>query len=155
MILWLNLPRLTSACTYCNQDNLVRVTDGQSRFYNDLPSDSALQWASRLKKHSRLSDPPSASPFPVSLSVHQLLKHSVDSAFASPLTYAAYRDFPTSYLMCVHDKGVPFPIQKRFVAMAGIKDVTKITSGHSPMVSQPKVVEMFVRKSAGEVVAKL
>ncbi|KAL8716026.1 MAG: hypothetical protein Q9225_006288 [Loekoesia sp. 1 TL-2023] len=112
------------------QENLIRVTDGPTRFYNDLPSNTALRWAARLKKHSRL-------------------------AFASPLTYAAYRDFPASYLMCTNDKAVPFSIQKRFVAMAGIKDVTRLTSGHSPQVSQPKAVELFIRKCAGEEVPKL
>ncbi|KAL8934883.1 MAG: hypothetical protein Q9211_004996 [Gyalolechia sp. 1 TL-2023] len=112
------------------QDNLIRMLDGPTRFYNDLPPHAALRWAARLKKHSRF-------------------------AFASPLTYAAYRDFPSSYLMCTEDQAVPYPIQKRFVAMARIHDVTTITSGHSPMVSQPKSVEVFIRKCAGEEVPKL
>ncbi|KAL8727483.1 MAG: hypothetical protein Q9166_006007 [cf. Caloplaca sp. 2 TL-2023] len=77
------------------------------------------------------------------------------SSFASPLTYAAYRDFPSSYLMCTNDKAVPFPIQKRFIAMAGITDITTIASGHSPMISQPKAVEMFIRRCAGEDMARL
>ncbi|KAL9026717.1 MAG: hypothetical protein Q9196_004662 [Gyalolechia fulgens] len=54
-----------------------------------------------------------------------------------------------------HCQAVPYPIQKRFVAMARIHDVTTITSGHSPMVSQPKSVEVFIRKCAGEEVPKL
>ncbi|KAL8743198.1 MAG: hypothetical protein Q9184_008143 [Pyrenodesmia sp. 2 TL-2023] len=112
------------------EDNLIRVLDGPRRFYNDLPPSEAAQWASRLKRHSRL-------------------------AFASPLTYAPYRDFPTSYLLCTHDNGVPLAVQKRFVAMAGITDVTQVDAGHSPMVSRPKAVERFVRRSAGEVAAKL
>lgn len=57
--------------------------------------------------------------------------------------------------MCTIDKAVPLPIQKRFVAMAGVKDITQVKSSHSPMVSQPKAVEMFIRKAAGEVVPKL
>ncbi|KAL9003245.1 MAG: hypothetical protein Q9188_003885 [Gyalolechia gomerana] len=112
------------------QDNLSRILDGPTRFYNDLPPNAAFHWAARLKKHSRL-------------------------AFASPLTYAAYRDFPSSYLMCTNDKAIPYLIQKRFVAMARIQDVTTVTSGHSPMISQPKVVEGFIRKCAGEDMPKL
>ncbi|KAL8933893.1 MAG: hypothetical protein Q9216_006168 [Gyalolechia sp. 2 TL-2023] len=112
------------------QDNLSWILDGPTRFYNDLPVDAALHWAARLKKHSRF-------------------------AFTSPLTYAAYRDFPTSYLMCTDDQAIPYPIQKRFVAMARVQDVTVVTSSHSPMISQPKVVETFIRKCAGEEMAKL
>ncbi|KAI4267230.1 MAG: hypothetical protein L6R38_008347 [Xanthoria sp. 2 TBL-2021] len=114
---------------YC-EDNLIRCTDGPNRFYNDLPTELAVRWAARLKPHSRL-------------------------AFASRLSYAAYRHFPSSYLMCKNDNGVAFPVQQRFVAMAGLKDVTKIDSGHSPMISQPKVVELFIRRCAGEVMSRL
>ncbi|KAL8774587.1 MAG: hypothetical protein Q9209_000960 [Squamulea sp. 1 TL-2023] len=112
------------------EDNLIRCTDGPSRFYNDLPPQAAARWAAKLRTQSRL-------------------------AFASPLTYAAYRDFPSAYLMCTNDRGVPLPVQKRFVAMAGIKDITAIASGHSPQISQPKAVELFIRQCAGELMARL
>ncbi|KAL8783054.1 MAG: hypothetical protein Q9213_004901 [Squamulea squamosa] len=112
------------------ENNLIRCTDGSSRFYNDLPPQTAARWAARLRTHSRL-------------------------AFTSPLTYAAYRDFPSAYLMCTNDKGVPLPLQKRFVAMAGIKDITAIASGHTPQISQPKAVELFIRKCAGETMSRL
>ncbi|KAL8993431.1 MAG: hypothetical protein Q9169_006348 [Polycauliona sp. 2 TL-2023] len=112
------------------KDNLIRCSDGPNRFYNDLPPALALRWAARLKKHSRL-------------------------AFASPVTYEAYRDFPSAYLACTLDQGVPYPVQQYFVAGSGITDVTTIVSGHCPMISQPRVVEGFVRRCAGEMVARL
>ncbi|KAL8831303.1 MAG: hypothetical protein Q9170_005361 [Blastenia crenularia] len=112
------------------QDNLIRMTDGPKRFFNDLPPANALCWASKLKKHSL-------------------------PAFLSPLTYAAYRDYPSSYLLCINDNAIPLAIQKRFVAMAGIQDTVEVQSGHLPQVSQPKLVEMFIRKCAGEEAARL
>ncbi|KAL8842035.1 MAG: hypothetical protein Q9176_002973 [Flavoplaca citrina] len=112
------------------EDNLIRVSDGAKRFYNDLPPELANRWAARLKPHSRW-------------------------AYASPLTYAAYRDFPSAYLACTKDVAIPYPIQQRFVASAGVKDVTTVTAGHYPQISQPKAVEMFVRRCAGEVVSRL
>ncbi|KAI4112994.1 MAG: hypothetical protein LQ345_005948, partial [Seirophora villosa] len=55
------------------------------------------------------------------------------SAFTSPLTYAAHRFYPSAYLACKRDNGVPFAIQKRLIAAAGITDVLELDSGHSPM----------------------
>lgn len=36
------------------QDDLISVTDGARRFFNDLPPDEGEVWAGRLRKHSRL-----------------------------------------------------------------------------------------------------
>ncbi|KAL8921070.1 MAG: hypothetical protein Q9172_004224 [Xanthocarpia lactea] len=112
------------------EDDLIRCTDGPKRFYNDLPPQMALRWATRLKVQSR-------------------------PAFASVLTYAAYRDFPSAYLMCTKDNAVPYAVQQRFVAMAGISDITEVASGHSPQISQPKAVTLFIRRCAGEVMPRL
>ncbi|KAI4090130.1 MAG: hypothetical protein LQ344_004914 [Seirophora lacunosa] len=112
--------------TLAARDDLIAVLDGASRFYNDLPPHSAARWASRLKKHSRF-------------------------AFTSTLTYAAHRAYPSAYLACKRDNGVPFAVQKRLIAASGITDVLELDSGHSPMVSRPREVEAWVRRCAGEV----
>lgn len=41
------------------------------------------------------------------------------------------------------------------VAMAGIEEIARIEAGHSPHLSQPGVVESFIRKSAGEFLSML
>ena len=107
----------------------------------------ALRWATRLKVQSR----PSVSTLSHGYQAPLILFR----AFASVLTYAAYRDFPSAYLMCTKDNAVLYAIQQRFVAMAGIGDITEVASGHSPQISQPKAVTLFIRRCAGEVMPRL
>ncbi|KAL8628151.1 hypothetical protein Q9189_006128 [Teloschistes chrysophthalmus] len=106
-------------------DDLISVTDGARRFFNDLPPDEGEVWAGRLRKHSRL-------------------------AFTSPLTHRAYDHHPSSYLLCTRDNAIPLRQQRQMVTAAGITDLTVVESGHCPQVSRPGDVVGWVRRVAGE-----
>ncbi|KAL9577247.1 MAG: hypothetical protein Q9212_006487, partial [Teloschistes hypoglaucus] len=64
-------------------DDLISVTDGAKRFFNDLPPDEGELWAGRLRKHSRLFrlhlplNPPRLRPPPILLPpLHPRQRHS-------------------------------------------------------------------------------
>ncbi|KAL8638762.1 MAG: hypothetical protein Q9228_004114 [Teloschistes exilis] len=114
-------------------DDLISVTDGAKRFFNDLPPEEGELWAGRLRKHSRLFVTPSPA-----------------NAFTSALTHRAYDDHPSSYLLCTRDNAIPLRQQQQMVAAAGITDLIVVESGHCPQVSRPGDVVRWVRKVAGE-----
>ncbi|KAH0537197.1 hypothetical protein FGG08_005975 [Glutinoglossum americanum] len=114
----------TNECWLTIENGLGTVHDGPSRFYNDLSPETAAYWTSKLTAQS----------------------------IASPLTYAAWRYIPTSYLLCTEDHALPFPVQEKLVERAeGFVDVVEeVKSSHSPFLSQIDVVGRFIRKAAGE-----
>ncbi|CAG8970987.1 hypothetical protein HYALB_00007655 [Hymenoscyphus albidus] len=75
--------------------------------------------------------------------------HSAVS-FSNELTYAGYKDIPTSYLLCEIDATIPVERQKRAIEniekLSGKKvAVTSINAGHIPHVSAlPEVVDWIV-----------
>lgn len=72
-------------------------------------------------------------------------------AFATPLTYAAYRRVPTTYLICKKDKVIPLELQQAMVNLAGEEAITyHCDAGHFPMLSVRNVVVKLIRKAAGE-----
>ena len=96
------------------------------RFYNDLPEKEQKKWVSELRP--------------------QLAEASL-----SPLTNAAYRFIPSTYLYCENDQGLPITLQKKMVDESEAKFATeKCTAGHSPFLSMPeKVVEVVERIAKG------
>jgi len=101
------------------------VHDAHTRFYNDFPPGEAAHWALKIHKHSRL-------------------------AYASPLTYAAYKAFPSSYLFMTRDAAVPLFMQQRLAHAAGITETAEVDAGHFAVISCPGGVKDFIRRSAGE-----
>lgn len=91
-----------------------------------MPADEGEAWARKLAKHSSAS-------------------------FASPLTYAGFKDVPVSYLLCEEDLAIPAEIQRAGIDMiereSGNKvDVTSIKADHvAPLSSLDDVVEWVVR----------
>lgn len=80
------------------------------------------------------------------------MKHSAAS-FASPLTYAGYKDVPVSYLVCENDNSIVVGTQRAQIEMiereSGNKvDVTTISAGHAPTQSDPQVVIDWVLRAA-------
>ncbi|KAK7967271.1 uncharacterized protein PG986_001548, partial [Apiospora aurea] len=81
---------------------------------------------------------------------HKLVRHSAAS-FASPLTYAGYKDVPVSYLLCEDDLLIPPFIQQKGIDMiereTGKKvDVTRIDSNHVPILSRTELVVDWIVK---------
>jgi hypothetical protein len=72
--------------------------------------------------------------------------------FGSPLTYAAWRYIPTTYLLCTEDRTVLPVFQEKMVERTeGKVDVlVRLKSSHSPFLSHVDEVEELIRKAAGE-----
>jgi hypothetical protein len=78
-----------------------------------------------------------------------MAEHSSIS-FGNELTYAGYKDVPASFLFCENDTCVPPEVQQKSIdnieeASGNKVDVTRINTGHCPMVGAlDKVVDWFV-----------
>jgi pimeloyl-ACP methyl ester carboxylesterase len=65
-----------------------------------------------------------------------------------PVDAAAWRDVPSTYLVCAHDRGTPAPRQREFARRAGT--VVELDAGHHPFLSQPDAVcELILGIGAG------
>ena len=60
------------------------------------------------------------------------------TSFAEPLTKAAWRDVPSTYLACTEDQAIPYPAQQGMSQRSGT--VHTLKSSHSPFLSQPQAV---------------
>jgi pimeloyl-ACP methyl ester carboxylesterase len=52
---------------------------------------------------------------------------------------AAWKQLPTTYLVCAQDKGTPAELQRDFARRAG--NVVELDAGHHPFLSQPAAVQ--------------
>lgn len=104
----------------------MTVEKPQPVFYNGLPPETADKYAS-------------------------LLQHHAWPTFTTPLSYAAYRNVPSTYLICEQDAAIPLAGQQAMVAFGG-EDLKKVvcSSGHSPMLTMPETVVDLIRNAAGE-----
>ncbi|KAF2183819.1 alpha/beta-hydrolase [Zopfia rhizophila CBS 207.26] len=98
-------------------------------FYNDLSAEEQQKWMSKLQTH----------------------------AFATKKaksTGAAWKEIPSSYLICEDDNAIPKVAQEAMTK--GAKDagaemeIEVIKASHSPFLSQPDRVVEFIRRAAGE-----
>lgn len=109
------------------------MPDPAAKFYNDLDAETTARCLAELAPYS-------AKP-----------------CMFTPATYEAYRDIPSTYLLCEKDASIPFDLQKAMVATAG-EDLVKPTicgAGHSPMLSTPHVVFEVIDKAAKDAKADL
>jgi hypothetical protein len=101
--------------------------------FGDLPAEEALAWANKFSSHSAIS-------------------------FVQPLTYAAYKNIPVSYVLCEEDKIVSPEQQNKIIAgleseMGGkVVDRYSVKSDHDLPLSQPMVMVEMVRTALGETV---
>lgn len=94
-------------------------------FYNDLADETAKELVKQLKPQS-----------------YQVMH--------SPLTYAAWKHVPCTYLYCKQDQAIPLEIQKMMVegTAAGFPVKTDmIDTGHSPFISKPAEVAESILKA--------
>jgi hypothetical protein len=72
------------------------------------------------------------------------------TSFYTPLTYEAYRDVPTAFLLCKQDASMPFEAQQGMVATVGEGVVRTYTceGGHCPMLSMPQTVADVIHDTA-------
>jgi len=60
------------------------------------------------------------------------------SVIGQPVQAAAWRQVPSTYLVCAQDRGTPAWRQRDFAERAG--NVVELDAGHHPFLSQPAAV---------------
>lgn len=64
------------------------------------------------------------------------------SVLGEPVRSAAWRDVPSTYLVCADDRGTPAERQRAFADRAGT--VVELRAGHHPFLSQPAAVRDLI-----------
>ncbi|OQE34903.1 hypothetical protein PENCOP_c015G03793 [Penicillium coprophilum] len=68
-----------------------------------------------------------------------------------PVTYTAYREIPSTYIVCKNDMALREPFQRRMIAQGeGCFEVEECEEGHSPFMSNPGFIVDCIRRAAGE-----
>jgi len=75
-------------------------------------------------------------------SVDRLAPHSM-AAIKAPVSAVAWRDVPTTYVICDRDNAIPVPAQEMLSGRAG--SVTRLDASHSPFLSMPDEVVGIIR----------
>jgi pimeloyl-ACP methyl ester carboxylesterase len=91
--------------------------------------------------YSDLSDEDAAKA--ISLIVDQSLLSCVQ-----PTTRAAWRSFPSTYVICEEDRQFPPALQEEYAAQA--TDVERLPTGHFPMLSAPRRLAAILGSYASE-----
>lgn len=69
-----------------------------------------------------------------------------------PVTYTAYREIPSTYIVCENDNALPLLVQERMIAQGeGAFHVERCQEGHSPFLSNPEFVVGCIQRIAGDV----
>ena len=105
-------------------ENYVLMQGAERVFYNDLPAEAAREAASALGPQS--------------------LK-----TFTQPLTQAAWRRIPHTYVIGEQDNGMPPTMRERFSARAQI--TKRMATSHSPFLSRPRDTALLLREVLGAV----
>ena len=75
-------------------------------------------------------------------------------AVIAPQQGCAYREIPSTYIRCEQDKAVFPHVQQYMADQAGIKDVVKLDTSHSPFLSKPDEVVAIIERIARSKVAE-
>ncbi|KAJ5610995.1 alpha/beta-hydrolase [Penicillium lagena] len=68
-----------------------------------------------------------------------------------PATYSAFKEIPSTYIVCNNDLALPVSVQKRMIAQGeGAFHVEECNEGHSPFMSNPGFIVDCIRRAAGE-----
>lgn len=91
-------------------------------FYNDLSEEDIVHWKSEM------------APVPLITQT-------------TPITYAAYKHFPVTYLYCTKDQAMPLALQKMMVKNSGVEfKEESCDASHSPFLSMPQAVLDVVKR---------
>ena len=76
----------------------------------------------------------------------RLRPHTIAS-FVEPVRSVAWRDVPSTYVVCDRDNAIPVPAQEAMSARAGTTH--RLESDHSPFLTDPDAVaELHPRRAA-------
>ena len=99
-------------------------------FYGDLSPEDQEMWIARLR--------------------HQ----KFDTIMKSPVTYAAWKSVPTTYILCTKDEAIGYETQLGLVERAGKEGIhvktERLEASHSPFLSMPEAVVEAIRRAALE-----
>lgn len=102
----------------------MRCSDPETNLFNDLPPESATEWAQTLQ-----------------------IQPAAD--WDDVVTYGAWKTVPSVYLVCEGDRCIPAAVQLQMAALAGSR-VERCAAGHMPMLSVPERVVELVRGAVEE-----
>jgi len=108
---------------------LVAPAAAAYMFFHDLPEEDAQHWSALLKSHSL-------------------------GAMWSKQTYAAWKDIPSTYVMCNQDRVVSVEKQEEMIKNAkevqpkAFDVVERLESGHEPILSKIDEMVKIVEKAA-------
>jgi pimeloyl-ACP methyl ester carboxylesterase len=68
--------------------------------------------------------------------------HQSLAVLQRPVQAAAWRQVPSTYLLCAQDRGTPAESQREFAGRAG--SVVELDAGHHPFLSQPAAVRDLI-----------
>lgn len=64
-----------------------------------------------------------------------------------PVTYTAYLEIPSTYIVCENDKALPPSVQERMIAQGkGAFRVERCQEGHSPFLSNPDYIVECIKR---------
>ncbi|KAK5791351.1 hypothetical protein VI817_006660 [Penicillium citrinum] len=79
-----------------------------------------------------------------------LLGSFPSAPLAVPVTYTAYLEIPSTYIVCENDQALASCFQKRMVAQGnGALRVERCNEGHSPFLSNPTYIVDCILRAAG------
>lgn len=100
-------------------DDFVEAMTPELVFYNDLDATTAANAVSQIVYQSY-------------------------SSMAQPLTAAAWKAIPSTYVVCDADNAIPVDVQERMAQRAN--DIHRIDTSHSPFLSQPAALAALIRR---------
>ncbi|GAB3806914.1 alpha/beta fold hydrolase [Micromonospora zhanjiangensis] len=119
-------------------ESLASFGDGSPAPYLDVRPDGTFGVRPELATATFLQD---CDPADVEQAHARLVRQSV-AVTGQPVRAAAWRDVPSTYLVCARDNGTPPAVQRAQAARAG--RVVEIEAGHHPMLSRPDAVADLV-----------
>ena len=70
------------------------------------------------------------------------------ASFVQPLRHAAWREIPSTYVVCTEDQVIAVPFQRALASRAG-STVVEWPTSHSPFLSRPDLVAALLTQLAG------
>ncbi|PLB45813.1 alpha/beta-hydrolase [Aspergillus steynii IBT 23096] len=110
------------------EDNKMYPKNPRESFYNDMDDETAAKHLAALVHHA-------------------------PEAMRTPMTYEAYRDVPTSYILCNLDASFSLAAQQMVAGIPGegVVRTYPVDGGHFAMLSQPQAVAEVIQEIAGTV----
>lgn len=84
--------------------------------------------------------------------LQSLVPHSYQT-FLSPVTFAAWKVIPSTYLYCLRNVAIPLAVQRLMVEETGVAytiAIDQVDTAHIPFITKPDETALAVRRAAGE-----